>query len=163
MRRIALRPLVLTALAIALSGCAATNSFFPGSSTSSTGTVTGHVQIHACPGPLAADECPARPAPGVAITFKPSGSGQAVTAKTDSAGAYSATIPVGTYSIVVGSRSPGAAITPSTQSPCPPGILANPVGCPPSKFFRAVEGPSQITVHAGQTTTADFSITIPMV
>src|ERR1700693_237548 len=100
MGRTALRLLILSIVAIALSGCAATNSFFPGS-TSSTGTVLGHVVIHACPGPLAANECPARPAPGVVITFKGAATGRVVTAKTDLTGAYSATLPAGTYSIVV--------------------------------------------------------------
>ena len=160
-RRTALRLLVLSIVAIALSGCAATNAFHPGS-TSSTGTVLGHVVIHACSGPLAANECPARPAPGVVITFKGAATGRVVTAKTDPTGAYSATLPAGTYSILVGGRIPGTGLSSLGQSPCPPGIVANPVGCWPSKFVPPIVGPAHITVVAGHSITADFSITFPM-
>ena len=162
MGRTACRAFILSILAIAVSGCAASSSLFPGS-TSSTGTVLGHVGIHTCPGPLAADECPARPAPGVVITFKGAVAGRVLTAKTDSTGAYAATLPVGTYSIVVEGRIPGAGLSSHGESPCPPGIVANPVGCGPSKFVRPIEGPAQITVVAGHSITADFFVTFPMV
>ena len=163
MPRIVLKAVASSVAILALSGCGARSSFFASSSTDSMGGVSGRVTLIACPGPVGADACPARPAPSVVITFKSLTTEHVETAKTDSTGAYSAMLRAGTYSVVVLGRTPGADLGSPAQPLCPPGIVANPVGCGPSKFLRPVEGPPQITVVAGRTTTADFTFTIPMV
>jgi len=88
-------PLVLLALA----SCTST-------STSPTGTVTGHVLASPCtPVERVGDSpCPGLPVAGASITF--SMGSQAAAATTDASGAYSIALPVGTWQAKLASRPP---------------------------------------------------------
>ena len=84
-------------LAIGLAGCAA-----PGVFGAPTGTVSGHVFIRTCGGPMPAEgtptrACVPRPLP-TTVRFEPAGGGPALTVATDPCGAYSIALPAGTYS-----------------------------------------------------------------
>ncbi len=146
-RRILIWLLFCITMSLPLSACAGTDALFGSSGRAAgAGTVTGHVSIRGCPGPLADTECPARAMPGVVVAFQPQHGGQASTAKTDPNGAYSISLPAGTYGVLVGGRAPGGAGNGSAAGRLWP-----------------VMGPAQITVGSGQTVIADFSMSIPMV
>lgn len=89
--------LAVAVLAIGLSGCAA-----PGIIGARTGTVTGHVLVRVCGGPMPAEGLPSRactphPLPAT-VSFQATSGGQAITATTDASGAYSVALPAGAYS-----------------------------------------------------------------
>jgi Carboxypeptidase regulatory-like domain len=130
------RALIACLLTTVLAGCGAGPSLFG----SSTGTVTGHVQIRACGGAyrLGQDTCPTHPYAGVRLTFTvtpPTGTGSEEAATTDSNGAYHVDLKPATYTV----RASGS----GDQA----GRLA---------------GPGQVVVAAGKTVTADFVYTIQL-
>ncbi len=142
--------LLVGALAFALSGCAASAAAFG----PPTGTVGGHVFIRTCGGaarPPALDgqPCTPRPDPGVAVTLEPQGGGPAVTATTNSAGAYSIKLPVGTYKVRLGLSGIGK------RPPLPAGGSG---AFADRALGTNLVGPKMVTVAAGQTVTADFTI-----
>jgi hypothetical protein len=135
--------LLVGLLALALSGCAASAAGFG----PQTGTVTGHVFVRACGGPAPpvdqkSDGCKAQQATGVAVILEPQRGGEALTATTGSGGTYSIRVPVGTYAVHLGSRQPTA----SSQALVDRAMAMSRIG------------PQAVTVGAGQTVTADFTI-----
>jgi hypothetical protein len=127
---------------VATAACGAYH--FPGPG-SETGTVSGHVISFGCGGPVQpADrpclaqpmsDCPAqppngqcgkRPIPGLGLVFTKGNT--SFTAKTDSAGAYSIELPVGTWKV-------------STTS-----------------FVRIISGPQALDVTAGAAIVADYTV-----
>jgi hypothetical protein len=110
-------------LILALTGCSGPGLFAP-----LMGSVTGHVMIRACGGAYREDQstCPMRPAAGARVVFQKDGN--AVTATTDSTGAYRIDLRPGIYSIQATSGK-----------------------------LEHVAGPRQVTVTAGKTVTADFT------
>jgi hypothetical protein len=134
--------LLVGLLALALSGCAAS----AGALGPQTGTVTGHVFVRVCGGAAPVDQkwegCKPQPATGVAVVLEPQAGGRALTATTGSEGAYSIKVPVGTYLVHLGSRQPTA----SSQ------VLVD------RAMAMSRIGPQAVTLGAGQTVTADFTI-----
>jgi hypothetical protein len=134
--------LLVGPLALALSGCAASAAGLG----PQTGSVTGHVFVRACGGPAPTIElsggCKAQPVTGVAIVLESQGSGQALTATTGSGGSYTIKVPVGTYVVHLGLRQPTA----SSQALVDRAMAMSRIG------------PQAVTVGAGQTVTADFTI-----
>jgi hypothetical protein len=143
--------LVVATLALALSGCAAAGAFSP-----QTGTVTGHVQIRTCGGPMPAQgqpsqPCTPRPMASVVVSFAPTSGGSAVTAVTDAAGAYSVSLKAGTYVAQVTQASAAqASASGSRGGPAYAPMMATP-------FEKKT-----VTVTAGQTVTADFIVSIQL-
>jgi hypothetical protein len=116
---------------------------FPGPA-SETGTVHGQVTAAGCGGPIQPD---ARPCPAIPIACPPDASGLACgqrpisglglvftkgntsfVAKTDSAGAYTIDLPVGTWSVTT------------------------------ATFTRVISGPQTLEVKAGMSIVADFIV-----
>lgn len=127
-RRVLVACLVVTVLA----GCGSGPSLFG----TSTGTVSGHVQLRACGGAYLDGQtaCPSHPYAGVTLTFTPlSGTDKEQTATTDSSGSYHIDLKPGTYTVRASAR----------------GGQAGSSG-----------GPRQVVVTAGKTVTADFVVTI---
>jgi carboxypeptidase family protein len=139
-----LRRALLAIIAGLLCGCAAT----PASLGPATGTVTGHVMVRACGGAYRLDQngCRVGPAEGAQVTFVLAGSTARATASTDASGAYRLSLKPGTYGVQVEQQ--------GMPSPVPAG------GSFGSSHGYA--GPSQVTVAAGRTVTADFTETIEL-
>ncbi len=98
---------------------------------SQTGTVSGHVMIRACGG---APSCHPGAAQGAVVMF--SRSGQPTAATVDENGRYHIELPGGSYGVIVGFVGAG---------------LPNGGG-----WVTRFTGPTQLTVIAGKTVTADF-------
>jgi hypothetical protein len=130
------RALIACLLAATLCGCAAGGSL----SGPATGTLTGHVEIRACGGAYRPEQtgCPARPMVGATLTFQVTGTTSASTITTDSSGAYRIDLKPGTYSVQVTEQ--GSA----------------------KRGFAGFAGPRTVTVVAGKTVTADFTVTIQL-
>ncbi len=142
--------LLIGALAFALSGCAASAAAFG----PQTGTVAGHVFIRACGGAarlpsLEGQPCTPRPDPGVAVTLEPQAGGPALNATTDSAGAYSIKVRVGTYTVHLGLSGVGK------RPPLPAGASG---AFADRATGTNLLGPKAVTVSADKTVTADFTI-----
>lgn len=142
--------LVFAALAVTLSGCAASAAAFG----PPMGTIAGHVSVRACGGAykspdLGGTPCQPRPAPGVTVTLDRQGGGQKLTAITNADGAYSIKVPVGRYTVQVG-RSAGG-----KQPPLP---AADSRAFADRAMAMSLVGPKTVTVANGQTVTADFII-----
>ena len=133
---------LLVVILVATAACAAYH--FPGPG-DETGTVSGQVISFGCGGPVQpadrpclakpTSDCPAqpssgqcanRPIPGLGLTFTDGNT--SFTAKTDSAGAYSIVLPVGTWQV-------------STRS-----------------FERIISGPQTLDVTAGATIVANYVV-----
>jgi hypothetical protein len=139
------RALLLTAVAVVLSGCAGGSALFG----AATGRVTGHVVSRACGGAYREDQpgCHTAPLAGEVLNFRLRGSSDVETATTDSAGAYRIDLKPGTYAIDL--RAPNAAPQAATLTPC---------ACRPPHFA----GPTTLSVTAGKSLVADFSWTIEL-
>jgi hypothetical protein len=140
-------------LAIVLSGCAGGALL----AAPSTGTVSGHVELRVCGGAYQIDQspCQVRPDPGIILTFvlisNSNGStGSPPHISTDANGAYTISLPQGTYTVSAASPQ-----TFSTKSL--PQTIANNALAP-----RAFSGPQHVDVVAGRTVTADFAYLIEL-
>ena len=128
-----MRLVLVVGLLIATSACA--NYRYPGP-VNETGAVQGHVTASNCSGPCPASLVCPPPAPGKQCGEQPVGGlgliftngNTSFVAKTDSAGAYSINLPVGTWSVAT------APIT------------------------RIVSGPQTLEVKAGTSIVADFIV-----
>ncbi|HYM51444.1 MAG TPA: carboxypeptidase-like regulatory domain-containing protein [Candidatus Limnocylindrales bacterium] len=94
--------LVACLLTLGLSGCA---GWWPG--TAPAGTITGHVTIRVCGGPMPLDgepstTCVAHPMAGAIVIVRPVAGGAARTATTSASGAYTIAVQAGTYTVSVG-------------------------------------------------------------
>ena len=120
-------------LAIALTACAAGPALFG----TSTGAVNGHLQLRACGGVYRPEQtgCPARPMAGATLTFQSTDTSSAFTLATDSSGAYRIDLKPGTYRVQAMEK--GSA-------------------------KRGFAGPTSVTVVAGKTVTADYTVTIQL-
>jgi hypothetical protein len=95
-----------------------------------TGIVHGEVGWRVCPGPARPDYvCKPRALPGASVTFRAVGGGKSVVAMTGASGAYSITLPAGTYDVMLGGAREGL----------------------------PYDGPKRVTVIAGATVKADFA------
>jgi len=121
-----MRALLLLLLAVLTVACGAYR--FPGETTSGSGTVSGHVTAVPCSPVQAANlpPCAGRPAAGLEIDF--TGNGTAVGTRTDSRGAYSVELPVGTWNV-------------SFKS-----------------YMRIISGPPTVRVQAGSSVVADYVV-----
>jgi Carboxypeptidase regulatory-like domain len=130
MTRIGRNGLLFGILLLTLSGCAAARALVGGSGTT-TGTISGHIQVRACGGAAVAEgTCPATPIPGVVVQVQAQGGGQPITATTDSTGTYRVRAAPGSYVVRLDSQS-----------------------------LLGLAGSRQVTVGAGQTISADFTLT----
>jgi hypothetical protein len=110
---------LLAAAVLFLGACGAPP--FPG--TQVTGTVSGHVLGWPCaPVEIVGSPCPGRPMSGARIEFTRAGAGVAATAVSDAAGAYSVTLPPGTYGVAVKSV---RLVKGPTQVTVMPGLVTN--------------------------------------
>jgi len=146
--------LVIAALAVTLSGCAASAAALG----PEMGTVAGHVSIRACGGAYKSPDlggvpCQPRPDPGVTVTLKPQSAGQDLTARTSADGAYSIKVPVGTYTVHVG---------PSAAGKQPPLPATDSRAFADRAMAMSLVGPRTVAVANGQTVTADFTIVYNM-
>ena len=140
-------------VAVALSGCAGGALL----AAPSTGTVIGHVEVRICGGAYQIDQppCQVRPDPGVILTFAPMSNADGSTgslrhATTDAKGAYTISLPPGTYTV-------SAASPPTSSTKWLPQAIANNALAP-----RAFSGPQRVTVVAGRAVTADFTYLIEL-
>jgi hypothetical protein len=121
-----MRAVVLLLLMVATAACGAYR--FPGESPPATGTVTGHVMAIPC-SPIEVPNqpvCTGRPVGGMEIDF--TGNGTAVSAQTDSSGAYSIGLAAGTWKVSIKS------------------------------YMRIISGPPTVTVQAGSSVVADYVV-----
>lgn len=128
------RVVAAAVLGFTLSGCAT----ITGTSSPTSGRVTGHVTVRACGGANTENQngCKAQPAPGVTLTFTEKATTRLTRVSTDATGAYSVTLSPGSYEVKPQfSQSPGLPRDGQT---------------------------GQVTVVAGKTVTANFSYTIQL-
>jgi hypothetical protein len=124
---------LLVVLLLALTGCGS-SSLAP----SGAGIVTGQVQIAACGGVVRPIEsCPPQPSKSV-VSFYPVNGGPEISAKTDNSGAYSVSVPSGTYIARVDGMTPG------------------------EHGQASLSGPAEITVRSGRVATLDFLISVSL-
>jgi Carboxypeptidase regulatory-like domain len=139
-----IRRIALAALTCALlSGCAAGAGLFR----PATGTVSGHVLTRACGGAYRENQpaCRSTPLAGARLTFANPARSSSVTVQTDARGGYSVSLTPGKYDVNVIAPAPASAATAGTSAGLP---------------GRRLTGPAIVTVTAGKTTTADYSVTI---
>ena len=122
--------LFLAAAALIISSCETA-----GAATSSI--VSGHVTSYQCAVPPRSGTCQPTPIVGIAVEFQAKEGGAPFRARTDSTGLYSISLPRGEYVIDV----PGA-----------PSVAEG------GQLVRIIEGPRQISISGGASTTADLVI-----
>jgi hypothetical protein len=127
------------ALSVVLSACSAGPALFG----PQTGTVTGHVTSRACGGAYRLDQnpCQVSPRSGVQLRFAAKGSSLKVTG-VDNNGSYRIDLAPGSYAVTL--ETFGSSLSNGTDR------------------RPRFAGPSQITVSAGKTVTADFTETIQL-